>query len=97
MWYRNYKQGQGTYTYKNGDVYSGNWVNDKKEGKGTLYNPNSSYQLVGIWENNQLKRGKWIMEDGTIYSGLYENVTKIKNSRINQVVQVYSHSQMVSK
>jgi hypothetical protein len=29
------KQGEGVFTYPNQDVYSGDWFDGKKEGKGT--------------------------------------------------------------
>jgi hypothetical protein len=39
-------------SYKNGDIYTGEWVSDSKEGYGTTrYKDGSSY--VGIWANDR--------------------------------------------
>ena len=45
------REGQGTYTWKNGSKYVGSWKNDKKDGKGTLtWNDGSKYD--GEWKND---------------------------------------------
>ena len=31
------KHGYGKYTYENGNIYEGQWKDDKKEGFGTFY------------------------------------------------------------
>ena len=33
--------------YKNGDIYQGTWIEDKKNGMGTLWT--STYSLQGHW------------------------------------------------
>jgi hypothetical protein len=35
MWFQDYQQGKGTMYYYTGDIYEGDWVNDKREGQGT--------------------------------------------------------------
>jgi transcription elongation factor len=40
----------GTYYYRNGDVYNGEWKNGKRHGKGIFYN-NEDF-IDGYWENN---------------------------------------------
>lgn len=37
------KQGAGTYTYANGDVYQGQWLEDLKHGSGTY-----TYASIGV-------------------------------------------------
>ena len=40
----NKMQGRGNFTYKNGDVYTGNWNNDERSGFGKIdYNEGGSY------------------------------------------------------
>jgi hypothetical protein len=49
--------GNGTYTWANGDTYEGAWDNGLKTGEGILkfkYNGKDS-TLTGIWENDQYK------------------------------------------
>ncbi len=42
------KSGRGTMTYANGDVYTGNFLNEDKSGSGTMrYSDGSSW--AGIW------------------------------------------------
>ena len=45
--------GQGTYTFANGDKYVGDIKNGKWNGQGTYTFSNGS-KHVGIWENNKL-------------------------------------------
>ena len=63
------RQGLGTYTFPNGDTYTGSWEDDKKHGKGVYavstngskvdHSPSVSiphcHQLEGHWEAGQLK------------------------------------------
>jgi hypothetical protein len=48
--------GQGTYTYANGDKYVGEWKDDKKNGKGTYTSANGD-KYVGEYMNDK-KNGK---------------------------------------
>jgi hypothetical protein len=47
------KHGNGTYTYANGDVYEGQFKNDKQYGKGKLTMPDGTVQ-EGIWSGDKL-------------------------------------------
>ena len=40
--------GYGTMTYKDGEVYRGEWQLDKRHGKGVCYYPNSAF-YTGHW------------------------------------------------
>ena len=44
--------GQGTYTYPNGEKYVGEWKDDKRNGQGTNTYPNGTVG-TGLWENDQ--------------------------------------------
>jgi hypothetical protein len=43
--------------YVNQDVYSGNWVNGQKEGKGTYIVNKTGEKYVGEFKNGQLVKG----------------------------------------
>jgi len=48
--------GQGTYTWEDGSVYTGQWRNGKMHGWGTLTFPNGD-KYVGIWSKDKLLYG----------------------------------------
>ena len=45
-------QGYGKYYYKNGEYYIGEWKNDLRHGKGTLYNQNGGIKFEGQFYND---------------------------------------------
>jgi hypothetical protein len=47
------KHGNGTYTYTNGDVYKGQFKNNKRYGKGKLTLPDGTVQ-EGIWSGDKM-------------------------------------------
>ncbi len=65
--------GQGTYTYPDGSVYTGQWENDKFNGQGTFtYSDGSVY--TGQWENGQRNgQGTFTRLSGAKYQGQWEN------------------------
>lgn len=36
LWFRDYQQGHGVMYYYNGDIYDGEWRQDKRNGKGNI-------------------------------------------------------------
>ena len=62
-------QGRGTFTYKNGDVYVGNWNDDERSGFGKIdYEDGSSYE--GSWTNDERSGpGTYYFENGDRYVG----------------------------
>ena len=52
-WLNDEKHGNGYYTYKNGDFYSGHFTNGKKQGKGT-YTFNDGQEYVGEFEDDRM-------------------------------------------
>ncbi len=61
--------GFGKVIFENGDIYEGNWVNGKKEGKGTF-----TYTNIGIYTGqyaNDVRsgKGKFSFLNGDIYEG----------------------------
>ncbi|CAE8587659.1 unnamed protein product [Polarella glacialis] len=43
------KDGKGTYTWANGDVYDGQFAKDRQEGQGKLTRPSVEEEYVGSW------------------------------------------------
>ena len=43
-------EGEGTYAYKDGTKYTGQWIDNKKHGMGTFYNGAEAYR--GQWKEN---------------------------------------------
>jgi len=62
---------EGTFTYVNGDVYTGQWREGKKQGKGTYTFAKDQTQLVGEWEQGKITSGKWLFPNGTFYCGKF--------------------------
>ena len=50
-------------TYSNGNIYSGDWIDDVFHGKGTYLKPNGQ-SMSGDWENGYLIRGQIIFFKG---------------------------------
>mmetsp|Transcript_67791 Transcript_67791/g.126605 ORF Transcript_67791/g.126605 Transcript_67791/m.126605 type:complete len:176 (-) Transcript_67791:143-670(-) len=60
-----------TFTYENGDVYEGQWHENKKHGQGTYNFVKDGTKLIGEWEKGKLTLGKWVMPNGTYYCGKF--------------------------
>jgi hypothetical protein len=50
------RNGKGTCTYPNEDVYEGDWTDDKKHGRGTLTSPNGD-KYEGLWRDDKKFEG----------------------------------------
>lgn len=65
----NCKNGQGTYAYKDGHKYVGEWKKKKRDGQGTYFYASGS-KYVGEWRKNKKHgQGTWIFADGDKYVG----------------------------
>ena len=60
-------------TYKNTDVYSGNWANGEKDGKGTYVFEKTGQKYVGNFMQGQMISGQWIYPNGTHFEGGFDN------------------------
>ena len=67
------------FTYLNKDIYSGNWKNGKKHGKGTYvyYDTQSRvfklFQYTGEFYEGKIIEGKWILSNKTTYEGHFKH------------------------
>jgi len=70
------KPGNGTMFYANGDVYTGEWINNVRHGYGTMSYSNGDI-YVGKWEKN-VRHGYGTMsyKNGVIYEGEWFNNSK---------------------
>lgn len=68
--------GRGRFTYSNGDVYDGQYVNDKRQGKGAfIYADGDRYE--GDWNNGRIEGyGVYVYEDGERYEGEWRDEAK---------------------
>jgi hypothetical protein len=53
----------GTYTYPNGDKYSGLWSNDVRSGPGTYLYAKDQTSFSGEWVEGVCKDGEWAFHD----------------------------------
>ena len=68
------REGYGKYIWENGEYYIGQWLNDKKHGKGILYNKNRNIKYDGDFVNDKFEGyGKYIYENGNYYIGKWLN------------------------
>ena len=90
------KEGYGTMNYNDGNLYKGNFKNDKREGKGILTYTNGDI-YDGEWENDlQNGEGIYIFKTGKIKSyegnwrnGHYFGFGKIKFSNGNEIESIF--------
>lgn len=65
--------GQGSYTYTNGSVYEGQWVDGRKQGEGKQTQPDGSV-YTGEWRDNlQNGKGRMRWANGDVYEGQWSD------------------------
>ena len=70
------RHGKGKMTYTNGDVYEGEWKDDKRCGMGELYRKKivgTSYSYKGEWSNDKLNGHGTYTDNYTTYEGEFKN------------------------
>lgn len=66
------KEGQGTYFWKDGDTYDGQWINNQMSGQGNLNILNHQYS--GSFSNNKKNGyGTYTWPNGESYTGYWKN------------------------
>jgi hypothetical protein len=63
------KNGQGKMTYTNGDVYTGGWVNDFREGKGQFTSLDKKVKYDGDWKDDVMEGTGVYIKPGFKYEG----------------------------
>jgi hypothetical protein len=62
------RNGQASYTYKNGESYIGQWTSNKKSGYGTFIWPDGK-KYIGNWVNNKFDgQGTFIFPESAKYT-----------------------------
>lgn len=65
--------GHGVYTYTNGSVYEGQWVDGRKQGQGKQMQPDGSV-YTGEWRDNQMHgKGRMRWDNGDSYEGTWSD------------------------
>lgn len=67
------RHGKGKFTWKNGDVYEGDWKYNNCTGKGRLIWNNGDIYEGDFVNGKRTGRGKFISENGDIYEGNWLN------------------------
>lgn len=70
------RNGHGVMKYTNGEIYEGQWKDDKRHGKGELYRPKAylskAYSYTGTWVDDHLNLGTYV-EGDTTYNGEFKD------------------------
>ena len=84
----NCKNGQGTYTWSDGQKYVGEFKDDKREGQGTFTFANGKIK-EGIWENDKLVREKSeIVRYEKIYNKcILENLKGQSDKEVTKIIK----------
>lgn len=65
--------GEGSYHYKkSGDIYSGSWAFNLKNGEGRYEFGVDNSILVGVWKNGQIGKGTWEFKGAGKYEGEFK-------------------------
>ncbi len=77
--------GLGTYTYKDGSVWKGNFLNGKPLGYGTCDYVNGN-RYVGSWKNNLPQgEGTYYTESGDIYGGIWDKGVLVNREEVEGI------------
>ena len=69
----NCENGEGTYNFSDGDVYTGTWKDGKHNGQGTYKFENGSVH-VGQWKEGKMNgQGTYKFENGSVYVGQFKD------------------------
>jgi hypothetical protein len=59
-WSEDKMDGQGTYHYSSGDIYTGGFRQGRKHGSGMYNFKAHACQFLGIWSDGEFVEGKWV-------------------------------------
>jgi len=80
--------GSGTYTWKNGNIYTGDWKNGKRNGKGTLYSASNGEKITGFWKNDEFVKEIVVPEYRIVEKYNVQSVSVRKINNINNKVTI---------
>ena len=72
-WARNCRNGEGTYVYRNGDLYSGDWKDDKRHGVGSYTFAATGETLFGQWKLGKCTGHAEMIRANHKYVGRFKN------------------------
>lgn len=71
------RHGQGILKFSSGNVYKGEFNNDKRHGYGEFFYQQTGEKYVGFWENDMREgRGQYYFQDGSIFRGNFHQDLK---------------------
>jgi hypothetical protein len=79
----NWAHGQGTFTFKNGAVYSGLFYKGNFHGEGRITYPNGGH-VDGVWEQGLLVEKRYYFADGLEYADKEWDYCKDSDRRFYQ-------------
>jgi hypothetical protein len=65
------QNGYGVMIFSTGHKFSGEFKDGMRYGEGVLLLPGGR-KIVGVWENNEIKKGTFSAADGTTYTGQWQ-------------------------
>lgn len=63
--------GEGTWTYSNGDMYKGSFVDGKKHGTGCYHFAKPKCQFIGSFDAGAFVSGRWMLSDGSFVDAAF--------------------------
>lgn len=72
--------GQGTYRFTDGRVFTGEWQGGQMHGKGEMMWANNSKYVGGFERNVRSGQGTFTWPDGRVFTGLWRNGKQAQSS-----------------
>jgi hypothetical protein len=87
-WLDDMMAGRGKFTWPNGDVYDGDWSNDKPNGMGIYTFKDSGARYIGMMKDGKRHGyGTYIFKDNSKYEGEWRH-----DSRCGKGVEIFANS-----
>jgi hypothetical protein len=90
--------GYGEFYWKDGKIYVGYYLNDKKEGFGIYYWPNLNRTYIGFWKDGKQDGIGKLINKGKVKYGQWINGEKIRQfDNANEAISLMSSDCLVFK